>query len=71
MSYQMYKAILSLPKGDSGPAQRARRPPPRLIFFWGGGVFVNFANISCIYFDCCQHAVFAMCILFSDLTIKM
>lgn len=38
--------------------------------FWGF-VFVNVVCITGIYLNCGQHAMFAICILFSTLTIKI
>ena len=42
---------------------------PRLKKKWGVA-FLNFDCITCIYFNCIQHAMFTICLLFSSLTKK-
>ena len=47
--------------------RRAATPPPLKKL---GFVFVNFDNYTQFYFDCSQHTMFTICILFIILTTK-
>ena len=63
---------INISKADTGPANRARAPPPPSTPVWKYFSFV-FIILNCkrrIFFNCSQHAMCTICILFSILTTK-